>query len=482
MQYWAWNRELKIFLYGVNRYSQKLADTLRDSDFQVLAYIDRRASELKNINGIDVYEMDSIFLDICNEICVIIMLQNAMQHDEIAKELFGKGIEKIIFVPMLLNYNKVYANDLRRIYNRILLGDLKEIEVPYYRMLVRDSVLKLVETFYVESKNYITISVSADILYTTMKEAEPYADIPLVAFKPYNQMFRYFLAEGAGDVKEYLEKYGVNSCNYTHSFTDDEIILQREMLYEIWNEHFQEGIDFFVSSAPLASWNVKGYFNLMEGQHRTLFLLKKGIYYLPVQISREDYERWKNISIVDEIKDDELVINAKCPIHNPYFQKDSFYNKISIIDSMLQLQQNLPEVLYRDKEILSIDTICGYYGFNLRRMGGRSVTLFAVDDSDRHTMMSFLELYRLEGIDIQTDLKREIFQQFSFISIIGSNEKIDCFKWDIVNDFDNLKSEAVLLSLTHKEMKTISETMKKRMVLVSKVFMETEMSYIYLLQ
>lgn len=482
MQYWVWNKELKIFLYGVNRYSQELADTLRDSDFQVSAYIDRRAKELKNINGVDVYEMESIFSDISNKICVIILLQNAMQHDEIAKEIFCKGVEKIIFVPMLLNYNKLYANDLRRIYNRILLGDFEEIEVPYYRMLVQDSDLKRGETFYLESKDYITISVSADILYTTMREVEPYADIPLVAFKPYNQMFRYFLSEGTGDVREYLEKYGVNSCNYAHSFTDDDVILQREMLYELWNEHFQEGIDFFISSAPLARWNSKGYFNLMEGQHRTLFLLKKGIYYLPVQISREDYEKWKNISIVDEIKDDEQVINAQVPIPHPYFHKKSFYNKISIIDSMLQIQQNLSESLYRDKEILSIDSICGYYGFNLRRMGGRSVTLFAVDDSDRRTMMSFLELYRLEGIDIQTDLKREIYQQFSFVSIIGSNEKIDCFKWDIVNDFDNLKSEAVLLSLTHKEMKAISETIKKRMVLVSKVFMETEISEIYLLR
>ena len=482
MQYWVWNRELKIFLYGVNRYSQELADTLRDSDFQVSAYIDRRAKELKNINGVDVYEMKSVFSDISNKICVIIMLQNAMQHDEIAKELFDKGVEKIIFVPMLLNYNKVYANDLRRIYNRILLGDLEEIEVPYYRMLVQDSELKLDETFYIESKNYITLSVSADILYTTIKEVNPYADIPLVAFKPYDQMFRYFLAEGAGDVKEYLEKYGVNSCNYTHSFTDDDIILQREMLYEIWNEHFQEGIDFFVSSAPLARWNSKGYFNLMEGQHRTLFLIKKGIYYLPVQISREDYERWKNISIADEIKGDEKVINAKCPIHNPYFQKNSFYNKISVIDSMLQIQQNLPEVLYRDKEILNIDLIYGYYGFNFCRMGGRSVTLFAVDDNDRHIMKSFVELYRLKGINIQTGLPIHRLQQFHFISIIGYNEKFDYLKWYIINDFDNLKLEAVLLSLTHKEMTSMNESMKKRVVLVSKVYMEKVMSGIYLLR
>lgn len=482
MQYWDLNKTLKIFLYGVNKYSQKLADTLRDSDFQVLAYIDQRAKELKNINGVDVYEMESIFSDTSNEICVIIMLQNAMQHDEIAKELFSKGVEKIIFVPMLSGYNKEYANDLRITYNRILQGDFNKLKIPYYKMLVQDLNLKLRETFYTETENYITITVSADIIYTMIGEIEPYSDVPLIAFKPYNQMFRYFFVEEVGDIIEYLGKFGINRCNYTNSLTDNDIVLQREKLYEIYNEHFQEGMDFFISSAPLANWNNKGYFNLMEGQHRTLFLLKKGIYYLPVQISREDYEKWKNISIVDEIKDDEQVINAQFPIPHPYFQKKSFYNKISIIDSMLQLQQNLPAALYKNKEILSIDTICGYYGFNLLRMGGHSVTLFAANNSDKHIMDYLRELYRLQSIDIQIDLQEEKLQQFSFISIIGYNEKIAPFKWKIISNFHKLKLEAVLLSLTPKEMELIKDTMKKRMVLVSKVFMETEMSYIYLLQ
>lgn len=482
MQYWNWNSDLKIVLYGVNRYSQELAYNLRNNDFHILAYIDRRAKELVKVDGIDVYEMENAPLEENSDICVIIMLQNAMQHDEIAKELFHKGIEKIIFVPMSLIYQEEYSRDLRRIYNNILQGDFEKVEIPYYKMLIQDSSLNLKETFYAENKNYITVPVIADIIYTGVEELEPYADIPLVAFKPYTQMLSYFWSEKKGDIKEYLEKYGVNSCNYTNTFTNEKIIIQREKLYEIWNEHFQEGIDFFVSSAPLARWNEGGYFNLKGGQHRSLFLLKKGIYYLPVTVLRSDYEKYKNNEMLNVINLDDGLADIECPVQNPCFNNQSFYNKISVIESMLQIQQNLPTSLYKNKEILSMDSMYGYYGFHLRRMGGRSVTLLVKNDKERNVAESLLDLYRLNDVDIQSDSQTVEFNRFAFIMLIGSDGEISRHKYTILNSFEKLETEAVLLSLTDAEKESVDELIKERMIYVSKVFLKDRMTEIFLLK
>lgn len=481
MQYWNWNKQIDIVLYGVNRYSQQLADTFCDNGYQVLAYLDRRADELVKVNGIDVYDMES-FSYKGKEICVIIMLQNAMQHDEIAQELFKKGVEKIVFVPMSFKYKGKYTGDIIKAYNNIIQGNFEEIEIPYYKTLIQDSNMRPREKFYTEDKNYVTILVSADILYTAIIEPEPYADVPLSAFKPYDQMFKYFLPDGAGDIKEYLEKFGVNSCNYTNSFTNDRIILQREQLYEIWNEHFQEGIDFFVSSAPGARWNSSGYFNLMEGQHRSLFLLKKGIYYLPVQISKDDYEKWKNNDWLEKLNLDDKLVDIECPIQNPYFHNQSFYNKISVIESMLQIQQNLSASIYKNKKLLSMDSMYGYYGFHLRRMGGKSVTLLVKNDKERNIAESLLDLYRLHDVDIQSDSQTVEFNRFSFVLLIGSNDEISHHKYTLLNSFEKLEIEAVLFSLTDAEKESVDELVKERMIYVSKVFLKDRMTEIFLLR
>lgn len=491
MSYYNWNNKLKVAIYGINSYSQMLAARLHEMNFSVCAYIDRRAKEVRSIDGVPVYDMqDAFFETVDDNVCTVIMLQNAMQHDEIANELFQKGIHKIIFVPMGLQYNEQYASLLREIYNSILIGDFESINaVPYYDSLIQSFRKKWDNIICEETRNFLIVRVMADIVYTNPREAVKgrenlmqYADMPLIAYRPYNEMFTYYWGGVQdGDITEYLNDYGVNSCTYTHTFTDNKIILQREQLYELWNEHFQNGIDFFISSAPLAKWNQNGYFNLLEGQHRTLFLLKKGVYYLPIRITRADWDKWRNERVFCRMEDTRKKLILTIPIQNPYFQNNVFYNKISLIESMLLIQQNLSKELYFEKTVLSCDTLLGYYGFNLRRMGASEVTVY-VDDSKKAAVEYLSDLYGLKTVNFCSSIDWKEIYRFALILIVGTTEILKQIKYNVLKHFKDTEINAVLMSLTEMELNTVSEDVKSGLIKISKVFLETEMVGIYLLR
>ena len=489
MKTYVLDLNLEIVLYGFNRYSLELMRKLKEYSYKEISFIDRRANELRCSEEIQVYTVENIsqYVDV-NHACVIIMLQNALQHDAIAANLYKLGFEKIIFVPMQQKYNIGIANKFRCLYNLLLLGEISDVkEIPFYNALfLEDKKAKL--EILDQSKNYLIVRAICDIVYTNPVSAVggkrnllKYADIPLSAYKPYNELFMYLQGEG-GELEEYLQDYGVNSCNYTNSYVNNDIIVQREKLYEVWNEHFQEGLEFFVSSAPLAEWNKNGYFNLLEGQHRTLFLLKKGVYYLPIRISRVDWEKWQNTKRVRQLNN---IINTSVlgisPVQNPYFQESSFYNKVSIINSMLNIQQKIARDLYYGKKILAIDEMLGYYGINLCRMGAKSVTLYAENFSQEEIIQSLIDLYGLEKISIEKQINWEEINQFSFISVIGENNIIKAIKNELLHLFSKIEVKTVLISMTKGEYELVDGELKQRLTIISRVFLEGEMIDIYLL-
>ena len=487
------NNELKIVIYGVNEQSRRLAKLLLSMNYEIILFLDRRAEELKEVEGIHVQELSDFTVSkIEKKICIIIALNNAMQHDEIAADLFDKGINKIIFVPMEFKYYEKFACQLREAYNQILLGNIEEInEIPYYETLICDSSnSKDVKSVWSENEKYLTVKVMADIVYTSAKEELeligradflPMADMPLMMLRQFQNMFEYFWGGAEfGNLQEYLSDYGVNSCNYTNSYTDEQIILQRAQLYELWNEHFSEGLEFFVLSAPLAKWNDNGYFNLTDGHHRLIFLLKKGLHYLPIRISRQDWDKWRNVKVIDSMDIEKDGVDLVTPIPNPYFQKRSFYNKTSIIESMLHIQKNLPRDLYKDKRVLCIDSMYGYYGFNLRRMGAENVLLYAQNSEKKRVMEQLSQLYGLQNIDVIEECVWTNLNHLSLVLLIGGAELIS-YKQDIIKKFRLKEIDAVLISLSEDEMGLIGDNIRINIVQVSKVFQGTQMFGIYLL-
>ena len=286
-------------LYGANDYLKSVLKTLRNNNISIGCIVDKRAEDLKEIQGIPVFtEEDIREYGTHQDLLVFMLLQNAMQHDEIAERLSSFGYERIVYVPMSDVPGNTKASQLRNIYNLVMLGDLLSIRgIPRYDQKIYSEWT--VGDIIFESINFVTTIIPAEIVYTNPKwvcagrsELLKYADIPLIEYTPYIELMKWLFGEEA-DLTEYLNDYGVNSCKYNNEYTDNTILNRRKQLFELWEKHYAANDKLFEDSAPLVEYNLKGYFNLLEGQHRSLFLIKKGCTMIPVRMKKSDFEKWQ---------------------------------------------------------------------------------------------------------------------------------------------------------------------------------------------
>lgn len=307
-----------------------MKDAALSAGKNVTAFIDRRAEEIGDINGIPVY---ATFPSAKSGDCLIIALQNALQHDDIAKQANEHGFERILYVPMNSEIAQDKAQIMRNAYNSVILNDwvAEQRPIPNYSEMYSSDALAsaLPDEKPANNNKYIVVRVPIDVVYTSL-EANEFSDMPLAAFHPYNILFDYFESKSPKEPdtpNAYLERNAQR--DYTGKKDVKKTIAMRGECIEKYTEFFQDGLDFALSSAPLAQWNARACFNLCEGHHRTIWLLRNGIYYLPLRISIDDYKKYANIEALKEIRTDVSFINIQhlTPISNPCFNKSSFHNK-----------------------------------------------------------------------------------------------------------------------------------------------------------
>ena len=121
--------ESRIALYGYNTYTRKQIQWLTSWGCTELYVIDRNADKIGKIEGAEIVP-DIGRINGSAEICVWIMLQNAMQHADIAQTLYQQGVRKALFVPMIRNLqNRDFQMEMTMLYNWMFLGR--------YEMLIR---------------------------------------------------------------------------------------------------------------------------------------------------------------------------------------------------------------------------------------------------------------------------------------------------------------------------------------------------------
>ena len=226
-------------------------------------------------------------------------------------------------------------------------------------------------------------------------------------------------------------------------------------------------MQFFISSAPLAQLNSKGYFNLLEGQHRSLFLIRKGIYQLPVRISQED------LSIFLERKRrTEEIFRENLKLKNKLFKF-----KYSIMESLLQIQRKLDKKYYQDISIYCIDNFYGYYAFKFWQMGAGKVIVGVKDEEEKNLIKKINGIYENSTLEIEL-IKEDRVKNFSFICVICDDYKL---KYRIFEKAREKKNVTVLVDFSFAEMEAIKDTVEDFSV-ISKVFAGNTMKNIYLVQ
>lgn len=417
-----------IMFYGVNEYTRKMKEEAIAANRNVIAFIDRRAEEIGNVDGIPVYKEA---VPNSSGDCLIIALQNALQHDEVARKASEKGFEKIIYVPMDAEIDQHKAQVLRNTYNSIFNNDWEAVNesIPFYEEIYGVNSKRTTfappsqKTVVRKSDKFVTARVPVELVYTSVREGE-YADMPLASFDAYDRMYDVF--DSASQEKtlpeSYLDKYAIQSCDDTPDA--GKTFEMRGSLIEKYTEFFQTGMDFASSCAPLAKLNGRGCFNLCEGQHRTMWLLKQGIYYLPLRISVEDWDKWRNERNVEQIEGSDTLedIVLSTPISNPYFLGKSFFNKFFLMKLQVEIQRKLYSLI-KGKKIFIMESFYGYFAFNLCRMQAAEVTSY-VKNAKLQSAYNLLE--KIYGINLRYEKDEpKSYDDYDMVFAIGEVEAIN---------------------------------------------------------
>ncbi len=221
------------------------------------------------------------------------MLQNGMLHWDIAYNLYQHGINRVVFLPMKSGfYSREMQNEFVIQYNYLMGKKYTLMRVPY----LQDEMFELTgERRWFEAKRLAggesIIWMAIDLVRTTMREEKKYRDIPIAEFIPYINLFMLLKGEQE-DISDYIRIYGKAPFPETSREAYDYVLNKRRILYDFFEEQFDSGnIEYFIASAPVAEWNEKGYVNLCEGQHRCVYLMSKGMKYVPVRIRQDIFDK-----------------------------------------------------------------------------------------------------------------------------------------------------------------------------------------------
>lgn len=334
----------KIYIYGAATTGAIFLRKLHSLGLDVRGFIDQRGAEIGTYYDLPVCSLKDIDDKNVRESVVIIAIKNVFEHESIAKKLYQTGCTKLIFRPKSVVIHKNESNldkEMNIIYDQLFNGkdvaliprvsgiENDELEDLGIRKKIDDDLIANIPLPYVYVDDY--------------KGANKWSDMPCLGLFPHIGLFRYFMGESGAenDVEVY-----VNFCReaarksggiVTSEAWEKSIFARGLDVYYNMEASYYKDKDFFCSNAVHATLNDKGYFNIHSGKHRCAYLTAKREKYIPLRISRVDYDKWcKQICSKEEAvfwlkKNDE---RPPVLLWNPYMYDSSILSS-SIYDRIL---------------------------------------------------------------------------------------------------------------------------------------------------
>jgi hypothetical protein len=191
-----------------------------------------------------------------------------------------------------------------------------------------------------------------------------WADLNIIRLKPHRDLF-YFFKGIVSSPQSYLDWFNeIFTSRGIELIPTYELIDNRYREFQFMSDELNKGLEFFINNPINVVWNERGYFNLLDGHHRAMFLYCAGIRFLPTKISAEDYSKWKNKQLAVECAKLITIQNRNefyTPINNPYFLdkkalRDTVYK--TRLDHILEF---FSSHRFSNYKIIDIGSNLGYY-------------------------------------------------------------------------------------------------------------------------
>ena len=437
-----------VLIYGAGILGRKTYEQIRKV-FCVRGFIDKRKEFISMDSNIPVYRIDEL-IDL-QDCVVIVCVHNAVWHYEIAEKLYSVGFSKILFIAVNNEFNQNVANDLNRAYNFFLEGEYEKLrEIPCYGLLKQDIYS---ENVIRKNDNYIVLYCRRELLFSNNEIEESIKDKftkehimlnmdrPLPAFIVYLSLMKYFMhSEGSPDLYISLMK----NLNNNFDMDETEFLEDQWEIYQLLEQEYEKGLDWFKYSPLTVKWNKKGYFNIVDGHHRAAFYYMKGVKNFPIKMRKEDYACWINEPMVDAVKRVLETNVPQLPILHPYFCNVKY--------KMHEYEETTVEIFlqyiykYNKKysKVLDVSNFDGIFAHNLYRTEKAEEIVILAEDYTYDLQLALANLYYIPSdfVRIQKGSLRDMKEHFQ-CAVICNKYNLEELK-QVLPYLDDLVSEEFL--------------------------------------
>ena len=330
------NKETPVILYGASAVGKLFYSILSQRGYHIAAFIDKRHDELSDIQGCPVIGINQT-ADF-SDCIVIIAIKNVFEHETIAKQLYKRGCEKLIYRPQriikgeedsaLQIINDVYDEIERFKWIKDISVELNvDYGIPktkgFPKIVLKDGAVVLAEN------NKVTAHIPVTNIYTAQQALlpdYPWAEKSIISLVPHTSLYKYLWDGGEDKTRWYIDfcSYGArnNNVDITPRW-EQNLIDNRLTVLTAMKKSLEQDFAFFYRNPPEGLWNENlKYFNLNGGRHRAALFVYQGFFTMPLKIDAEDYNQYLNLSVLNEVEhymqehDIELL---EAPVSHPYF-------------------------------------------------------------------------------------------------------------------------------------------------------------------
>lgn len=407
---------MRVLIWGTGKLVKRYMQYEYFVNCEIIGFVDSNKKD-DLFMGYNVYEPSEIAL-LDYEYLVVCVLKS---NREILQTCIEEEIDlrKIFFVSGETNYEGELSRFSGQLLNKdevksifpIICKDIEERQErdEFFKSFDENKELTEGAVIYQLDDQHVVVWIPIELLFSQRTEdniiddytdewklhSEKWADLPIIMFEPHKCLYAFF---------QYGSEYPDTYCNWyqkiytsrelVYKYTDESLIDKRFREFKSMQRKLNKGMDFFIEHPAIAKWNPKGYFNLLDGHHRTMFLYSSGLTRIPVQITKKDYDMWCNKKMAVSVH--EIIKKQKRkefyqPILNPYYMDINSYREGYAKSRLHYIMEYFGSQRLIGKKVIDVGANLGYMGQAFARMGC-DVTLLEPDPLHYELMQKINDL------------------------------------------------------------------------------------------
>lgn len=329
------DKETPVILYGASAVGKLFYNILFKRGYKICAFIDKRYDEISDIEGCPVIDPNS---PIDNNCIIIVAIKNVFEQEKIAKQLFKKGCNKLIYRPQKIVEGmedktlQIINNAYDEIERFKWISDPSiplnlDYDIPktndFPKITLKDSAIKIVQ------EDKIIANIPITNIFTAQQQLMPdypWAEKSIISLIPHTALYKYLWDGGEDRTEWYIDfcSYGArnNNIKITEKWKQN-LIDNRLIVLSAMKKSLEQDFDFFYRNPPEGLWNDdKNYFNLNGGRHRAALFVYENFYTMPLKMGKDDYNKFLNMNALKKVErymQNEDMDSLEVPISHPYF-------------------------------------------------------------------------------------------------------------------------------------------------------------------